>query len=69
MHVYAPPCALAVDDELIPLRRPTAVLTPRGVVAAQIVSLEYQLADLSPSDRTFCLDLLRQTLDEAGVGA
>jgi hypothetical protein len=67
MHAYTPPRGLVVADEPapIPLRRPTTVLTPRGVVAAQIVRLEYDLAELTGEDRAYCLALVRELLDAA----
>jgi hypothetical protein len=42
-------------------------VTPRGVVAAQIVRLEHDLAELAGEDRAFCLDLVRDLLDSAGA--
>jgi hypothetical protein len=44
-----------------------AVLTPRGAVAAQIVRLEYELADLPAEDRAFCLALVRDLIEGAGA--
>jgi hypothetical protein len=56
--------ATALPAVVEPLRRPTAVLTPRGTVAALIVRLEYQLAELTSEDRAYCLDLVRELIEE-----
>src|SRR5215212_6176168 len=63
MHATVSP----IGESPIPLHRPTAVLTPRGHAALSIVRLEYQLAELAPADRAYCLDLLRDLIEEATV--
>ena len=54
----APENLSPIGDIPTPLNRPTTVLTPRGVVAAQIVRLSYALAELQTDDRAWCLALL-----------
>ena len=68
---YLPGAIPWLDDEPAaePLHRPTTVLTPRGTVAAQIVRLEYDLAELDGEDRAYCLDLICNLLGAAGAGA
>jgi hypothetical protein len=66
---YLPGANPWLGDEPAParLRRPTACLTPRGTVAASIVRLEYDLAELAGEDRAYCLDLVRDLLEGAGA--
>jgi len=54
----APPAPIVTIHE-------SAALTPRGTVAAVIVRLEDQLAEWQPADRAYCLELLRDLIDEA----
>jgi hypothetical protein len=58
-----------MDTIVVPdsINRPTTVLTPRGVVAASIVRLEYDLTELPAEDRAYCLDLVRDLLEGAGA--
>jgi hypothetical protein len=66
---YTPPCALIQADEPTtePLRRLTTVLTPRGVVAAQIVRWERELDALDGANRAYIVGMLRELLAEAGT--
>jgi hypothetical protein len=66
MHAYYPPCALVVD-ELVPINRPTAVLTPRGHAALSVIRLGYELAELDGPDRAYIVGMLRDLIEGAGA--
>ncbi len=59
MHATAPTYTPA------PLTDRVTVLTPRGHVAAQIVRLGYELAELEGEDRAYIVAMLRELLDAA----
>jgi hypothetical protein len=56
-----------IDEEEpapIPLRRPTAVLTPRGHCAVAVIRLGYELRDLDGEDRAYIVAMLRDLIDD-----
>jgi hypothetical protein len=62
-----PTMLLPMGNTPDPINRPTSVLTSRGTVAALIVRLEYQLAELTSEDRAYCLDLVREPIEEVSA--
>jgi hypothetical protein len=62
MHATALPST--VIDTPVPLHRPTCVLTPRGHCAVEVIRLGYELRDLDGEDRAYCLDLVRELIEE-----
>ena len=57
--------APTVPVGLAPINRPTAVLTPRGTVAVQVVRLGYALTELNTEDRAYIVSLLRDLIEDA----
>lgn len=64
---YEPLDVIEVEPTPLPINRPTAVLTPRGAVAVQVIRLDYALRELAGQDRAYILAMLRDLIEGASA--